>query len=82
MLCAHGSGVARWHHGVVEVLKTTYHGRAYGMDIRVKRESDGTLSVYEAPAFTELYTFVRRGPAEEIITHYDVSGTMRKFFGN
>ena len=66
----------------MDALKTKYHGRAYGMDIRVEREDDGTLSVYEAPAFTDLYTFVRRGPAEEIIAHYDVSGTMRKFFGD
>lgn len=64
----------------METLRTTFNGRAYGMDIRVEREEDGTLSVYEAPAFSGLYTFVRRGPAAEIVAHYDVSGSMRKFF--
>ena len=61
--------------------KTRYNGRAYGMDIRVEKEDDGTLSVYEAPPFSDVYRFVRRGPADEIIRHYDVSGSMRKFFG-
>ncbi len=51
------------------------------MDIRVEREEDGTLSVYEAPPFSGSYRFIRRGPAPEIITHYDVSGSMKKFFG-
>lgn len=49
--------------------------------VRVEREGDGTLSVHEASAFTGLYAFVKRGSAEEIVTHYDVSGTMRKLFG-
>ncbi len=61
--------------------KTRYNGRAYGMDIRVEREDDGTLSVYEAPPYSEAFRFVRRGPAAEIICHYDVSGSMQKFFG-
>ena len=51
------------------------------MDIRVEKEDDGTLSVYEAPPFSGSFRFVKRGSADEIITHYDVSGSMRKFFG-
>jgi hypothetical protein len=51
------------------------------MDIRVEKEDDGTLSVYEAPPFSDAYKFVKRGPTDEIISHYDVSGSMRKFFG-
>jgi hypothetical protein len=50
------------------------------MDIRVEREEDGTLSVYEAPPFSGSFRFVKRGPACEIITHYDVSGSMGSFF--
>ena len=69
------------HHVFVDTPKTRYHGRAYGMDIRVEKEDDGTLSVYKAPPFSEAYTLVRRGTADEIINHYDVSGSMQKFFG-
>ena len=52
------------------------------MEVQVEREGAETSSVYEAAAFTELYTFVRCSPAEEITTPYDVSSTMRKFFGD
>jgi len=69
------------HHILVDALKTSYNGRAYGMDIRVEKEDDGTLSVYEAPPYSEAYRFVKRGPIDEIIAHYDVSGSMQKFFG-
>lgn len=55
--------------------------RAYGMDIRVERETDGTLSVHEAPPFSNQFKLVKCGPATEIITHYDVSGRMKVFFG-
>ena len=68
--------------GAMEVPKTTYHGGAYGVEVQVEREGAETSSVYEAAAFTELYTFVRCSPAEEITTPYDVSSTMRKFFGD
>ncbi len=68
------------HHIFVDAPKTKYNGRAYGMDIRVEKEDDGTLSVYEAPPFSEAFRFVKRGPAAEIISHYDVSGSMRRFF--
>ena len=47
----------------------------------MEKEDDGTLSVYEARAFSEACRFVKRRPADEIISHYDVSGSMRKFFG-
>jgi len=68
------------HHIFVDAPKTRYNGRAYGMDIRVEKEDDGTLSVYEAPPFSDTYRFIRRGPNAEIIAHYDVSGSMQKFF--
>lgn len=69
------------HHAFVDAPKTTFNGRAYGMDIRVEKEDDGTLSVYEASPFSGSFKFVKRGPVDEIITHYDVSGSMKKFFG-
>ncbi len=47
------------------------------MDIRVEREADGTLSVYEAPPFSNRFKLVTRGPAAQIIRHYDVSGGMK-----
>ncbi len=70
------------HHNSVDTPKTRYNGRAYGMDIRVEKEDDGTLSVYEAPPFSNAFRFVKRGSADEIISHYDVSGGMRKVFGS
>lgn len=48
----------------------------YGMDIRVEREADGTLSIYESPPFMGLSTFVERGPVAEMILRYDVSGSI------
>ena len=51
------------------------------MDIRVEQEDDGTLTVYEAPPFSEQFKWVTQGPAARIIHHYDVSGSMRAFFG-
>jgi len=64
----------------VDAPKTSYNGRAYGMEIRVEKEDDGTLSVYEAPPFSDAFRFVKRGPEDEIISHYDASGSMREFF--
>jgi hypothetical protein len=80
VFCALSSVYRLCHHIFVYAPKTRYNGRAYGMDIRVEKEDDGTLSVYEAPPFSGTYTFIRRGPAAEIISHYDVSGSMRKFY--
>ena len=51
------------------------------MDIRVEREADETLTVYEAAPFSNQFKRVTRGPAAQIIGHYDVSGSMRAFFG-
>jgi hypothetical protein len=50
------------------------------MDIRVEREDDGTLSVYEALPFSNQFKLVKRGPADQTINHYDVSGSMKEFF--
>ncbi len=51
------------------------------MDIRVEREDDGRSSVYEALPFSNRFRLVKRGPAAQIINHYDVSGSMKAFFG-
>ena len=51
------------------------------MDIRVEREADGTLTVYEAAPFSRQFKLVTRGPVAQIIRHYDVSGSMKAFFG-
>lgn len=51
------------------------------MDIRVEQEDDGTLSVYEAPPFSDQFKLIKRGPAAQVINHYDVSGSMKEFFG-
>ncbi len=64
---------------MVEVLKTTYYGRAYGLDIRVEREDDGTLSVYGSEPYADDYTLLARGPVEEMIRRYDVSGGLRRW---
>lgn len=80
VLHAFWPGVTSCHYGGVDATKTTFNGRAYGMDIRVEREDDGTLSVYEASPFSGSFRFVKRGPADEIIKHYDVSGSMKSFF--
>ena len=45
-----------------EHTKSVFRGRAYGLDIRVEREDDGTLSVYGAEAYTEHYELLARGP--------------------
>ena len=49
------------------------------MDIRVEREDDGTLSVYGAEAYTEQYELLARGPVEEMVRRYDVSGSLRRW---
>ncbi len=50
------------------------------MNIRIEKEDDGTLSVYEADPYLNVFQFVGRAPAAEVIARYDVSGTMRTFF--
>ena len=57
----------------------TFWGRAYGLDIRVEQEDDGTLSVYGAEAYTEQYELLARGPVEEMVRRYDVSGGLRRW---
>ena len=59
--------------------KSIFRGRAYGLDIRVEREDDGTLSVYGAEAYTEQYKLLARGPVEEMVGRYDVSGGLRRW---
>ena len=49
------------------------------MDIRVEREGDGTLSVYGSEAYADDYTLLARGPVEEIVRRYDVSGGLRRW---
>ena len=62
-----------------EHTKSVFRGRAYGLDIRVEREDDGTLSVYGAEAYTEHYELLARGPVEEMVRRYDVSGGLRRW---
>lgn len=49
------------------------------MDIRVEREDDGTLSVYGSEPYADAYTLLARGPVEEMVRRYDVSGGMRRW---
>ena len=58
----------------MEATRHTFWGRAYGLDIRVEREDDGTLSVYGAEAYTDHYELLARGPVEEMAGRFDVSG--------
>ena len=62
-----------------EHTKSVFRGRAYGLDIRVEREDDGTLSVYGAEAYTEHYELLARGPVEEMLGRFDVSGGLRRW---
>ena len=62
-----------------EHTKSIFRGRAYGLDIRVEREDDGSLSVYGAEAYTEQYELLARGPVEEMVRRYDVSGGLRRW---
>ena len=57
----------------------TFLGRAYGLDIRVEREDDGTLSVYGSEPYTDNYTLLARGPVGEMVRRYDVSGGLRRW---
>ena len=65
--------------GTAEHTRSTFRGRAYGLDIRVEREDDGTLSVYGSEAYADDYTLLARGPVEEIIGRFDVSGGLRRW---
>ena len=65
--------------GASEHTKSIFRGRAYGLDIRVEREDDGTLSVYGSEAYADDYTLLARGPVEEMVRRYDVSGGLRRW---
>lgn len=65
--------------GTAEHTKFIFRGRAYGLDIRVEREDDGTLSVHGAEAYTEHYELLARGPIDEIVRRFDVSGGLRRW---
>ena len=49
------------------------------MDVRVERKDDGTLSVYGSEAYADDYTQLARGPVEEMVRRYDVSGGLRRW---
>ena len=63
----------------VEATELTFSGRAYGLDIRVEREADETLSVYGPEAYADDYTLLARGPVEEMVGRFDVSGGLRRW---
>ncbi len=60
-------------------VEKTFYGRAYGMDIRVDKNPDGTLSGYEAFPFSGKYVFVMRGEREDVLRRFDVSGSIRRW---
>ena len=57
-----------------EHTRSIFRGRAYGLDIRVEREADGTLSVYGSEPYADDYALLARGPVEEMVGRFDVSG--------
>ena len=63
----------------VDFEERNHVSRAYGMDIRVIKNDDGTLSVYEAFPNSGLYAFVARDEREPILKRYDVSGSIRRW---
>ena len=65
--------------GASEHTRSIFRGRAYGLDIRVAQEDDGTLSVYGSEAYADDYTLLARGPVEEMVRRYDVSGGLRRW---
>ena len=62
-----------------EHTKPIFRGRAYGLDVRVEKEDDGTLSVYGSEAYADDYTLLVRGPVEEMVGRFDVSGGLRRW---
>ena len=62
-----------------EHTRSIFRGRAYGLDIRVEKEDDGTLGVYGSEAYAGDYTLLARGPVEEIVGRFDVSGGLRRW---
>lgn len=62
-----------------EHTRSIFRGRVYDLDIRVEKEDDGTLSVYGSEAYADDYTLLARGPVEEIVGRFDVSGGLRRW---
>lgn len=54
-------------------------GRAYGLDIRVEREADGTLGVYGSVAYAAHDTLLANGSTEESVGRFDVSGGLLRW---
>lgn len=63
----------------MDATELTFLGRAYGLDIRVEREVDDTLSVYGSEPYADDYTLLARGSVEEMVGRYDVSGGMQRW---
>ena len=59
-------------------IDKTFYGRAYSIDIKIEKHDDGTLSVYEAPAFSGRQVYMMRDE-QCIIRHYDVSGSIKEW---
>lgn len=57
----------------------TLYSRAYGMDIRIDKNDDGSLSAYEAFPFSNMYIFALRADRDTIIRRFDVSGSIRRW---
>lgn len=62
-----------------ETTEQNIGGRSYGLDIRVERETDGTLVVYGSVAYAAHDTLLANGSTEELIGRYDVSGALRRW---
>ena len=60
-------------------VEKTFYGRAYGLDIRVEKNDDGTLSAYEAQAFSGHYVFVMRDEQAAVLRKFDVSGSIKEW---
>lgn len=62
-----------------EQTRSIFRGRVYDLDIRVEKEDDGTLSVYGSEAYADDYTLLARGPVEEIVGRFGVSGGLQRW---
>lgn len=65
--------------GTSEHTRSVFRGRAYGLDIRVEREDDGTLSVYGSEPYADAYALLARGPVAAMVGRFDVSGGLRRW---
>ena len=70
---------SEWLSGDVTEVEKTFYGRAYGLDIRVEKNDDGTLSAYEAPAFSGRYIFAMRDEQATVLRKFDVSGSIKEW---